>query len=77
MGLLGGVLGLMVAIVIVGGVSGAHVNPAVTLAVAVSGGISWIKVPIYWFAQFFGAYIGAGTAYWLYIRKNPNFYPSL
>lgn len=59
----------MVAIMVVGGVSGGHVNPAVTLAFAISGGISWIKVPIYWLAQFFGGYLGAGLAYWLYSSK--------
>jgi len=64
--LLGGVLGLMIAITIFGGVSGAHVNPAVTLGLAISGKIGWAKVPLYWFMQFFGAYLGSGLAYGLY-----------
>jgi MIP family channel proteins len=38
-----------------GPVSGAHVNPAVTLALAVMGKISWNKAVPYWIAQFVGA----------------------
>jgi len=68
MPVLGGVIGVMVAITIVGGASGAHINPAVTLGVAVSGGMSWLKVPVYWAAQFLGAYLGSGLAYSLYVK---------
>lgn len=39
--------------------SGAHINPAVTLAVAISGGIGWSTVPVYWAAQLSGGFIGA------------------
>ena len=39
--------------------SGAHINPAVTLAVAISGDIPWSSVPVYWAAQLLGGFIGA------------------
>lgn len=39
--------------------SGAHLNPAVTLAFAVAGKLSWALVPVYIAAQFTGAMIGA------------------
>lgn len=42
-----------------GNVSGAHFNPAVTLALASIGKFSWLDVPMYLIAQFIGAFIGA------------------
>ena len=39
--------------------SGAHINPAVTLAVAISGDIPWSSVPVYWAAQLLGGFVGA------------------
>jgi glycerol uptake facilitator protein len=50
---------VMVAVYTVGGVSGAHINPAVTLAVAVRRGFPWARVIPYWLAQIFGAFLGA------------------
>lgn len=44
--------------------SGAHLNPAVTLGLAVTGKFPWASVPVYWVAQFIGAFIGA-TLVWL------------
>jgi glycerol uptake facilitator protein len=40
-------------------VSGAHLNPAVTLGLAINGNTAWSNVPIYWAGQFLGAFIGA------------------
>jgi len=42
----------------------AHLNPAVTVALAISGGISWASVPVYFAGEFLGAAIGA-TLVWL------------
>ncbi|MGW3209613.1 MIP/aquaporin family protein [Streptomyces sp. NPDC001135] len=49
-----------------GGVSGAHLNPAVTLAMAVRRGFSWAKVLPYWFSQIVGALTGAALVYLVY-----------
>ena len=52
------------AIWVAGGVSGAHINPAVTLAFAVRRKFAWIKVLPYWGAQVFGCFVG-GALVWL------------
>ncbi|KWX66096.1 MIP/aquaporin family protein [Mycobacterium sp. NAZ190054] len=43
--------------------SGAHINPAVTLAVAISGGVPWGSVPYYWAGQMLGGVLGAALAW--------------
>ncbi|HEX5465070.1 MAG TPA: MIP/aquaporin family protein [Candidatus Limnocylindrales bacterium] len=48
---------------VAGGVTGAHINPAVTLAFAVKGDFPWNKVIPYWIAQFLGAFAGAWLVY--------------
>ena len=47
--------------------SGAHLNPAVTLGLAVAGKFSWALVPGYFVAQILGAMIGSWLAYITYI----------
>ena len=54
------------AVWVAGGVSGAHLNPAVTLAFAVRRKFPWRKVVPYWFAQVFGAFVGAALVYMVY-----------
>ena len=54
------------AVYVAGGVSGAHLNPAVTLAQAVSRGFPWKKVPSFWAAQLLGAFVGAALVYFNY-----------
>jgi MIP family channel proteins len=53
-------LAVMVMIAAVGHVSGAHFNPAVTLAFAVTRHFAWRELPGYWLAQFAGAISAAG-----------------
>lgn len=54
--------GLIALILTFGSLSGAHFNPAVTIADAVEGGISWRDVPAYVFGQIIGAFVGVGAA---------------
>ena len=44
--------------------SGGYINPAVTIAAAVTGGLEWAVVPGYIIAQFLGAFVG-GVIVWL------------
>ncbi|GAB3120245.1 MIP/aquaporin family protein [Glaciibacter psychrotolerans] len=57
---------VMLAIYIAGGVSGAHLNPAVTLAFALRRKFAWKKVGPYMLAQVLGAFVGAALVYLVY-----------
>jgi glycerol uptake facilitator protein len=59
-------LAVAFAVYVAGGVSGAHINPAVTLAFAARRGFPWRKVPGYIFAQVLGAFLGAVLVYVVY-----------
>jgi glycerol uptake facilitator protein len=58
---------VMVAVYAVGRLSGAHLNPAVTLALASIGAFPWSDVPGYVLAQMIGAMVGAGLVWLLYL----------
>lgn len=51
----------------VGGVSGAHLNPALTIAFATIGDFPWADVPMYIIAQILGAILGAIVVYLAYL----------
>jgi len=51
---------------VAGGVTGAHLNPAITLSMAARRGFPLRKVVPYWFAQVAGAFCGAATVYSVY-----------
>src|SRR5439155_14396549 len=55
--------GLVALIVTFGPMSGAHFNPAVTLAAAVDGALAWRDVPGYVVAQMLGAFTGVAAAH--------------
>ena len=59
-------LAVMVPAFIFGAASGAHFNPALTIALAVDGSFAWSMVPGYIIAQFAGAFVGACLVYILF-----------
>jgi glycerol uptake facilitator protein len=64
--ILGWGLAVMLGIYVCGAISGAHLNPAVTLGLAVRGKLAWTKVPAYWLAQVLGAFVAAAILYFVY-----------
>jgi glycerol uptake facilitator protein len=57
---------VIMGVYVAGQASGAHLNPAVTIALAVSGSFEWAQVPIYIAAQMLGAIVGACLVYLQY-----------
>jgi glycerol uptake facilitator-like aquaporin len=59
--------GALVALILAfGPISGAHLNPVVTLAAAAQGGLPWREVPIYVLAQVLGALAGVALAHGMF-----------
>jgi len=54
---------ISLAIYAIGAISGAHMNPAMTLSFAVFRGFSWRQVPWYVLSQFLGAFLAAAVLY--------------
>lgn len=59
-------IGVSMAIYLTAGVSGAHLSPAVSIALSVFGGFEKRKLPFYIIAQIAGAFCGAALVYTLY-----------
>lgn len=70
-------LGVALGIYVAGRISGAHLNPAVTLALAVFKGFSWRKVMPYALAQTAGAFVAALIIRWNYSEVLQRFDPGL
>ena len=65
---------LVALILTLGPISGAHFNPAVTLADAWQGGVAWRSVPAYIAAQIAGAFAGVAAAHVMFSK--PVFFAS-
>ncbi|WP_319481883.1 MIP/aquaporin family protein [uncultured Draconibacterium sp.] len=63
---LGWGLAVMMAVIVAGPISGAHLNPAVTLGLAMGGLFPWAKVPIYIAGEIIGAMLGAILVWFSY-----------
>ncbi|WP_461204309.1 MIP/aquaporin family protein [Clostridium sp. DL1XJH146] len=60
-------IAVAIPVFIFGGISGAHINPAVTIGLAVVGKFAWAEVPSYLAAQLLGGIVGAVLVYLTYL----------
>src|SRR3712207_1103497 len=63
----GWAMAVAIAVYCVGRISGAHINPAVTIGLAATGQFSWADVPGYVIAQLLGAFVGAIIVWLAYL----------
>ena len=66
---LGWGLGVFLGVIVAGPYSGAHLNPAVTIGLAIAGKFAWMKVGYFIVAQMLGGAIGA-LLVWLFYRHH-------
>ncbi|KAJ3002888.1 glycerol channel [Thoreauomyces humboldtii] len=66
-------LAVLFGVYIAGGISGAHLNPAVTVSSAVHNGFPWKRVPFYIASQLLGAFTGAAIVFANYHSGIDNF----
>lgn len=70
-------LAVTMGIYIAGKISGAHLNPAVTVTLAVFRGFPWSRVIPYCLVQVAGAFLGAALVFWNYLPAFHKFDPGL
>ncbi len=63
---IGWAFAVIIAVYVSAGISGAHLNPAVTLGLAARRGFPWKKVLPFIVAQMIGAFLGAAAVYFIY-----------
>lgn len=63
---IGFAMAVTMAVYVAGGVSGGHVNPAISLAMCATGRMAWCKFPLYVCAQMLGAMAGAAAIFGIY-----------
>ncbi len=73
----GWAIGVTMGVYLTARISGAHLNPAVTLALAVFRGFPWSKVLPYSLAQIAGGFAGAAVVFWNYRPAFADFDPGL
>ncbi|XP_042884142.1 aquaporin-7-like [Penaeus japonicus] len=61
-------IAVTLGVLVSGGVSGGHINPAVTVAMAVWGKHPWVKVPVYVIAQYLGGFLASAVLYGVYLN---------
>jgi glycerol uptake facilitator protein len=69
-------IGVVMGIYVAGGISGAHINPAVTVALALRRGFPWAKVGPYALAQLVGAFLAALVVRWNFYEAFNKFDPA-
>jgi len=70
-------IGVFLGIMVSGRISGAHLNPAITLSFAITKRFPWREVPYYITAQMLGGFLGAGLVYIFFYAKFMLFDPTL
>jgi len=66
---IGWAMAVFVGVFCVSGISGAHLNPAVSIGLAIAGKFDWALVPMYFLAQLLGAMLGS-TIVWVMYRQH-------
>jgi glycerol uptake facilitator protein len=69
-------IGVIMGVYVAGGISGAHLNPAVTVGLALRRGFPWAKVLPYSLAQLVGAFLAALVIRWNYYEAFNKFDPA-
>eukprot|EP00079_Xenopus_tropicalis_P011638 XP_002937719.1 PREDICTED: aquaporin-9 [Xenopus tropicalis] len=70
---LGFAMAVTIAVYVSGGVSGGHINPAVSFAMCLTGRLKWAKFPFYVSAQFLGAIAGSAAVFGIYYDALYNY----
>lgn len=66
-------IGVTLGVLVSGGISGGHINPAVSVSLAVWGKFPWNKVPIYMIGQYIGAFLASAMVYGVYLNALDSF----